>query len=68
MGYSDTMDIRGIAWAGYFFSPSGVITNTEFICVDVPEMDADELIPVMADADEQALVPIITDADADTPC
>jgi hypothetical protein len=67
MGFNDTMDIRGIAWAGYFFDPDGGI-QTRYICAEPPDIDADEYIPSMTDADEIKIAPIITDADADTPC
>lgn len=59
MSFDSTMDIRPIAWAGYFTTysgcaptPSGVIIR-EFICVDPPEIDTDSLVPVIVDVDSE---------------
>lgn len=57
MGYNDTMDVRGIAWAGYFFDPaaSGIVIYT----VDIPGIDADSVGGICIVAEE--LKPEITE-------
>ncbi len=60
MGYYEAMDIRGIAWAGYFFDPGALQPSVIF--GDGPDMgaevfgettvDAQELKPSMVDAQD----------------
>ena len=60
MGYYEAMDIRGVAWAGYFFDPGAV--QPPVIFGDGPDMsgevlgeariDAQELKPSMSDASD----------------
>ena len=59
MGYNDTMDVRGIAWAGYFFDPAaeGLVVYT----IDKPEIDADSVGGVCISAQE--LKPEITEVE-----
>ena len=64
--FDTAMDIRGIAWAGYFFT-SGTST-TEYLCVDPPDISADDVDALAPDISADELVPIITAADADCPC
>lgn len=68
MGYYEAMDIRGIAWAGYFFDPGAVQPPTIF--GDGPDMgaevfgettiDAKELKPSMVDAQDPLKPPQIS--------
>ncbi|MCK4978145.1 MAG: hypothetical protein KAS36_14520 [Anaerolineales bacterium] len=59
MGYNDTMDVRGIAWAGYFFDPasSGIVIYT----VEMAEIDADGFGGICISAEE--LKPVITEVE-----
>jgi len=44
MGYHEAMDIRGIAWAGYFFDPGALIPISTPIFIKPPELSGDEVI------------------------
>lgn len=44
MGYHEAMDIRGIAWAGYFFDPGGEVPITIPICLRPPELTGEAVI------------------------
>jgi hypothetical protein len=59
MGYNDTMDIRGIAWAGYFFNPAA--GGTVIYTVEQPIIDADEYGEICVSAQE--LKPVITEVE-----
>ena len=48
MGYHEAMDIRGIAWAGYFFAPGAV--SPPIIFGDGPEMEGEVIGSVKMDA------------------
>lgn len=52
MGYNDTMDIRGIAWAGYFFDPN---ITTQYVCAEPPEIDVESVTPIISRADGECL-------------
>jgi hypothetical protein len=44
MGYHEAMDIRGIAWAGYFFDPGALIPVSTPVFIRPPEVSGDEVI------------------------
>lgn len=43
MGYHEAMDIRGIAWAGYFFDPGAEIPISTPVFIHPPEMEGEVL-------------------------
>jgi hypothetical protein len=44
MGYHEAMDIRGIAWAGYFFDPGAEIPISTPVFIRPPEMTGDAVV------------------------
>ena len=44
MGYHEAMDIRGIAWAGYFFDPGAEVPISTPVFIRPPEMEGETLI------------------------
>ena len=44
MGYHEAMDIRGIAWAGYFFDPGALVPVSTPVFIRPPEISGDEVI------------------------
>jgi hypothetical protein len=59
MGYNDTMDVRGIAWAGYFFDPAA--GGTVIYTVEQPEIDADGFGGICVSAED--IKPVITEVE-----
>ena len=44
MGYHEAMDIRGIAWAGYFFDPGAEVPISVPVFISPPEMEGEAVV------------------------
>lgn len=44
MGYHEAMDIRGIAWAGYFFDPGAEVPISTPVFIRPPEMEGEAVV------------------------
>jgi len=44
MGYHEAMDIRGIAWAGYFFDPGAVVPIPVPVFISPPELEGETVV------------------------
>jgi len=44
MGYHEAMDIRGIAWAGYFFDPGAEVPISVPVFIKPPEMEGEAVV------------------------
>ena len=43
MGIHEAMDIRGIAWAGYFFDPGALVPIDKPVFIRPPELEGEQV-------------------------